>query len=449
MLSIVILYKKIEIHVAKYRYYIQKQKRGNETKEKTMENVKKIFRRYIVKRECLYVFIGMLYLGAIAMDIIFKIPIVFSCCHWDKFHDILKDVYGIVWGVTIGIIVFVSQNGYGTIYGLQMVDILIIYFDKIEIVLISLFYIIKLAAYEVFYLMDMKWTLLAGQIEVFSTFIYIIYLFVKLSNPERVSCLLEKDTKKNIELLYSDEQNINWRLKKSVDNLNYSSTESCNVVINNLSSLYNSISIPEIDPENLYDNAESRNEYILKYEKLHNILSEYKQFTDIIFGKNIDRNIVINIICRCGKKIKSESGIKNSFLFYRNILIDRSYKITQKELFYILSCLSQESEKRILIYLMITCFYLKDHAKDIDLNLLYYGLLKERFLVLNNPIIDYKNKINEWWENAAFIYYMESVWLYISRNSDNLENNSFARMSAQWDSFKGNLFRDIISERNK
>lgn len=233
MLSIVILYKKIEIHVAKYRYYIQKQKRGNETKEKTMENVKKIFRRYIVKRECLYVFIGMLYLGAIAMDIIFKIPIVFSCCHWDKFHDILKDVYGIVWGVTIGIIVFVSQNGYGTIYGLQMVDILIIYFDKIEIVLISLFYIIKLAAYEVFYLMDMKWTLLAGQIEVFSTFIYIIYLFVKLSNPERVSCLLEKDTKKNIELLYSDEQNINWRLKKSVDNLNYSSTESCNVVINN------------------------------------------------------------------------------------------------------------------------------------------------------------------------------------------------------------------------
>ena len=168
--------------------------------------------------------------------------------------DILKDVYVTVWGITIGIIVFVSQHGYATIYGLRMIDILTMRFSKKKIWSLAIFYIVKFGIYEIFYFNEMKYTVIMGQVEVFITFIFTIFIFVWLSEPEYVAKLLKEDTKRNVKALCEnfDRVKIRWKLRKTIDMIDYSNMENCNIVVDNLSFLfmYEKLSFPEIDVNN-------------------------------------------------------------------------------------------------------------------------------------------------------------------------------------------------------
>ncbi len=137
--------------------------------------------------------------------------------------DVLIGLYGTVWIVSLGFIIFVIQNGYGNILGLRMLDIISLCIPTGSVWFIIGGFALKFVLYIIAYCYHLRLCILFGIIEVFLSFIYLIRFFTKIADDIFVFRILQTNVIKYMQDVKIEE----CKLTTCTKNIDYKNSAEC------------------------------------------------------------------------------------------------------------------------------------------------------------------------------------------------------------------------------
>lgn len=317
--------------------------------------------------------------------------------NWDGNHDILKDMYGNIWVITIGILIFgITQRGYGIIHGLSMSDILRLAFSKRYLLLFVCFFVGKYLIFAIFYLCDFHYSLFLAQIESVVILLFITFGFFILSSFERVAQLLKQDTQNFIDQINDPEKNKlhpEWKLKTAVKRMDLNSNDDCMVLKENILLFLRNIKIPDIESEDFFTHMD------LHIESTHMLGILLQQF----FISNVSFEHIRLFIKGCLNSLNGTEEIMKQFVLIRSFLssADIQRQFAPENVLDILGVLTKEDEKTILRYLLLYFEFYYQYSDSQGWCYLFLGSFWNRYKEIGGSYL------LEDWKKAALALYIE------------------------------------------
>lgn len=154
----------------------------------------------------------------------------------DKMGDMVG-AYGIVWTVTVGFMIFTVQNGYGHILGLKISDILHILLKSYQIIIVSVYLLLKFLLCILAYVFFLRFTFMWTMVECFICFAVTIWFFIKVADLEGTKSLLINDIHNNMKILEKNDKDKkkkeqpNWKIIKCTKNMSYNNSEETEALV--------------------------------------------------------------------------------------------------------------------------------------------------------------------------------------------------------------------------
>lgn len=270
----------------------------------------------------------------------------------------LVEVYGTVWTVSIGIIVFAIQRGYGRILGLHIGEILSILLSKRQIGMVVSYFLIKFMIYLLAYCYGWRCTLVLGLLESFLSLAYDIYFFIRISTLNLVSEILKENTKRNIKALCMDSIDswrADWKIVKSAQNMNYDSSEECDALIEQVTTFLEAIEVPGECSE------------IGQVDFLIREMSILKQVTENICFADSGKKRMEYILKSCFENLTKFCGDSpgfRMFLLLESFLDISSSIITPEKIKKLFDILDEDNAAECLEALMIYIKFLQEEMAE-------------------------------------------------------------------------------------
>lgn len=308
-------------------------------------------------------------------------------------------MFGIIWFVVIGIVLFEIWQGPGIILGFRKKAVLDMVLGSERMTAIEIIFSVKFLIYIIAYICRWECTLILGIWEIMISLIYILFRIPKIINAEKVAEILYDNTEKSIQASYTIEKDNgdSWIIIRAAKRLNYQDIEECDELIRNMSGIVNVIKVGE--------NKIKSDEATL----IIGLMKKTVLLTKVIYFATDDRKRMQYIISKCYDQIRDadEAEVKK-FLLLRSLLCDSSYAFTPKDVIRMLKRLSKHYEQ-CLRYLIIYIKCFSDCVGEQPWHIAYMDALVAEYnsVCPNDKITD--------WENCLNILYIEMMYSELNK----------------------------------
>lgn len=337
-----------------------------------------------------YIFMSFFFIGAgIACENLYQWSSGSLYNFGDKGTGILV-ILGLIWLVTVGLLLHVAQWGDGKKVGLSIFDIAKLELNRTEIFGSVFIIVIKLFVYVWIYIDEKKWLLFFEVLEGILSLCLICVFIICITNKHETSRLIRKQMKRSFrkKITKKNEEKFCQSLLQMAKMMNYQDNEECDELIECIAQYIESIGdVGQYMNCKDYE-SQHKDELLVQIMTLGKVISN-------LYTATKGEKLLEHIMQQCVEKLCEKNvNYFNIYLLIKELLVRNAYALEAKAIVRILTVMPQKSDD---VRDCIICYlsYLEDKTTE----KVWAKKMREEFI----PEDNYRQK------NFNRVFYIENM----------------------------------------